>query len=53
MIIRCFDCNRDPADRWVQPAALIFIDEPPLDPKTHRRETRKPEQLPLPRPPQR
>jgi|HubBroStandDraft_6_1064221.scaffolds.fasta_scaffold3153064_2 hypothetical protein len=29
MLIRCFDCNRDPAGRWVQPPALIFIDEPP------------------------
>jgi hypothetical protein len=27
--IRCFDCQADPAGRWVKPPALIFIDEPP------------------------
>ena len=26
-LIRCWQCNRDPAGRWVQPAALILIDD--------------------------
>jgi hypothetical protein len=43
MLIRCFNCQADPAGRWIKPPALIFIDEPPPDPKTHRREARKPE----------
>ena len=43
MVIKCHVCGADPAGRWVQPAALIFIDEPPPDPKTHRRVARKPE----------
>jgi hypothetical protein len=29
MIIKCDVCGADPAGRWVRPAALIFIDEPP------------------------
>jgi hypothetical protein len=43
IIIRCHVCGADPAGRWVQPPALIYIDEPPPDPKTHRRVDRKPE----------
>jgi hypothetical protein len=27
--IRCHVCNADPGGRWVQPPALVFIDEPP------------------------
>ena len=26
MIVRCFTCQADPAGRWKQPPALIFID---------------------------
>jgi hypothetical protein len=29
MIIRCHICHADPAGRWKQPPAIIFIDEPP------------------------
>jgi hypothetical protein len=28
-VIRCHVCGADPAGRWVQPPALVFIDEPP------------------------
>ena len=26
MLIRCFDCHADPAGRWVQPPASVFVD---------------------------
>ena len=42
IIIRCFDCHADPGGRWVQPPVLVFIDEPPPDPKTRRRVAREP-----------
>jgi hypothetical protein len=28
MIIKCFTCGGDPAGRWKEPPAMIFIDGP-------------------------